>query len=76
MTVEEAAFAEKGGLRYFDYALPLTNIRRWKVPIPIAPLYDGLAFIKEKRYPGHQLRQGVVRISEPDYRTVMRQAQT
>ena len=35
--------------------------------------YERLKFIRDKRYPGHQLRQGIVRIPESDW-GVIRQA--
>ena len=71
LTSEEAAFCQKIGLTDFPYALPIERIRVWGTPVPIAHLYDDLQFVRDKRYPGQYLRQGVVRLSEGDYTTIL-----
>lgn len=71
MTQAEQHAAQELGLLDFALTLPLTRVRRWAAPVPISPLYDDLEFIKDPRYPGHQLRRGVIRISDPDYALVL-----
>jgi hypothetical protein len=71
LSPDETAFAQGLGLAGFDLALDLRSIRRWKSRVPIATLYDVVSFIKDRRYPGHPLRMGIVRLSHEDFDTIV-----
>lgn len=71
MTPDERSYATQMDLLDFPLVIPLKQLHRWHKPIPIASLYDGLGFIKNRQYPGLYLRGGIVKLSGSDYRTIM-----
>jgi len=51
------------------------NIKLWQRHIPIRELLDSLSFIKDKKHWGLYLQGGVIKISEGDYNTILKEAQ-
>jgi len=52
-------------------AVDLADVEAWKTPKPIKDLLPSLNFIKDKKNYGLSLRQGVRKISEKDYNTIV-----
>jgi hypothetical protein len=50
------------------------NLELWDSPVPMSEVLDKLSFIKDKSHWGLYLQGGVIRVSEEDYRTVVRRA--
>lgn len=71
LTTDELGFAQALGLAGFELAIDLRSVRRWKRGVPIAALYDAVGFIKDRRYPGHPLRMGIVKLSREDFDTIV-----
>ena len=63
---------EQLGLTDFELAVDLGKVIIWEEAVPFSPLVGTLGFIKDKRYPGHYLRHGVVRLLPGDFEAILR----
>lgn len=63
------------GLTWFTRAVTIKDVRWFDNAVEIAPLVPDLAFIGNKKYYGHYLRQAVAKIPGEDYERVVAAAE-
>ena len=68
---DEILLANDLGLDGFNERIPLEAVHFWKEPVPIAPLIENLAFIKDKKNYGLHFRQAAARIGADDYHLIL-----
>jgi hypothetical protein len=70
-TAADRALARRLGLEGFAERIPLTAVKLWDPPVPIAPLLPDLQFVTDKQNWGLHLRQAAKRIPVADYDLVV-----
>jgi hypothetical protein len=73
-TPKEAALARKLGLEGIDERIPLEAQRLWQRGVPLPPLVEELAWIKDKKNYGLNLRQAAARVPSEDFDRILNRA--